>query len=147
MVPRQPLIAVLCRGERDVPKLTVRQQSLRDVFQDMARVSHEHRNGCRTGKIIVISANGKTARAVARGAERSDRNGIYLDEATRDRLGVSQGQEVEFTIREGGWFDEFLWAWHATNAMPRVGARLGVVSVLLGLAGLLLGALSFVPRH
>lgn len=127
-----------------MPLLKVKQQSMGDVFQDMARVSHEHRGGCRTGKVIVISANRKKARAVARGAKEFDRSGIYLDEATRDRLGVRQGEEVEFTICPGGWVDEFLWAWHATNAMPRVGARLGILSVVLGAGGLILGGLSVV---
>lgn len=127
-----------------MPKLTVMQQSMRDVFQDIARVSHEHRNGCKTGKVIVISTDGKTARAVARGAEAFDRNGIYLDEATRERLGVRQNREYDFTIRPGGWIDEFLWAWHASNAMPRVGARLGILSVGLGGLGLILGIASCV---
>jgi hypothetical protein len=123
-----------------MPLLTVRQLRLDDVFQDMARVALEHRPHTKAGKVIVIRAGGKTARALARGSPSGDSTSIYLDDATRDRLGVSSGDEVHFDIGPAGLWDEFLWGWQATNAVTRVGARLGVTSVALGFVGVILGA-------
>jgi hypothetical protein len=62
-----------------------------------------------------------------------------LDDATRDRLDVSSGQQVEFLIQKGRFWDEFIWGWQATNAVMRVGTRLGVISLILGIIGLALG--------
>jgi hypothetical protein len=125
-----------------MPRLTVRSMSLGDIFQDMVRVHLDHRPDARAGRVIVIRANGRVVRALARGAPANSKSTIHLDQATREKLDVSIKQEVEFTIEVGDPMDELLWAWNATNAMPRVAARLGVVSVALGLIGLILGIIS-----
>jgi hypothetical protein len=123
-----------------VPRLIVKQLHFEDVFQDMARLALEHRPHAKAGKVIVLKVGGRTARALARGAPGRDATSIYLDDATRDRLEVSAGQQVDLEIERGRFWDEFLWGWHATNAVTRVAARLGIVSVGLGLLGLVLGA-------
>ena len=125
-----------------MPRLIVKKLSLGDVFQDMARVDLEHRQHSKAGKVIVIKAHGKTAWALARGAPGRDSTSIFLDDATRDRLDLSAGDLVDFTITKAAFWDEFLWAWFATNASVRVAARLGVLSVILGFVGLALGAVA-----
>lgn len=125
-----------------MPRLTVKQLSLSDVFQDMARVELRHRLGSKAGKVIVLEARGKKARALARGAPGRDAASIYLDDATRDRLGLSSGEDVDFTITPGGFFDEFVWGWGATNAVTRVGTRLAVLSIALGVLGFILGTVA-----
>jgi hypothetical protein len=122
-----------------MPLLTVRQLQLNEVFQDMARVAFEHRPHSKAGKVIVLKARGMTARALARGAPGREPDSIYLDDATRDRLGLSVGEQVDFTISPGRFWDEFRWGFSATNAVHRVATRLGLISVGLGLLGLLLG--------
>ena len=122
-----------------MPRLLVKSLSLSDVFEDMARVALEHRPGSKAGKVIVIDSGGKRIRVLARGAPNNDRTAIYFDQASREQLGVSLRREVDFAIRAGRFWDEFLWAWNATNAMPRVAARLGIISVILGCLGLMLG--------
>lgn len=125
-----------------MPVLEVRQLPLEEVFQDMARVAFEHRRHSKAGRVIVLKANGKTARALARGARGRDQNTISLDDATRDRLSVSSGEKIDFTIERARIWDEFMWGWEATNAVTRVGTRLGVLSVSLGLLGLVLGGVA-----
>ena len=125
-----------------MPRLTVKQQSLSDIFEDMARLHLDHRPGALAGRVIVIEANGRKVRAIARGSPNYRRDTIHLDSAMRQRLQVKLSDEVDFTIRVGGWRDEVAWAWHATNAMPRIAIRLAVLSVALGTAGLVLGGIS-----
>ena len=60
---------------------------------------------------------------------------IHLDEKTRQALGLEEGREAEFTVRKVGWPGQFLWAWRAADPAYRIAARLGLLSVLLGLAG------------
>jgi threonine dehydrogenase-like Zn-dependent dehydrogenase len=127
-----------------VPKLKVYHLALEEVFQDMARLVFEHRPHSKAGKVIVLKANNRKARAIARGAPGRDANGIYLDDVIRDRLALRSGDEVDFTIERAGLWDEFVWGWQATNAVTRVGSRLGIIGLALGIAGLLLGIWSVV---
>lgn len=120
-------------------RLMVRQVAFDEVFQDMARLAYKHRPHSKAGKIIVLKVGQKTARAMARGAPGADPNSIYLDDALRERLGVSSGERTEFTIDAGSLWDEFVWGWQATNPVTRVGSRLGICGLGLGLAALVLG--------
>lgn len=122
--------------------LTVKSLTREDVFGDMARVHQSHRPGTKAGDVIVIWACGRHVQALARGAPANNRTSIYLDMATRDRLGIKLSQEVDFTIGKADFLDEILWAWTATDAMPRIAARLGVLSIVLGIVGLILGIIS-----
>lgn len=60
----------------------------------------------------------------------------------RRKLGVRLNVPAEFVFDEANLWDECVWAWSATDAMPRVAARLGAISVGLGGVGLLLGLIS-----
>ena len=122
--------------------LTVKSLSRDDVFGDMVRIHQSHRPGTRAGDVIVVWARGRHVRALARGAPANNKTAIYLDMSTRGRLGVRLGEEVEFDITEADFMDEMLWALSATDAMPRIAARLGVLSFVLGLLGLVLGLIS-----
>lgn len=125
--------------------LKVRSASVDDVMGDFARVHIDHRPFSRAGGVIVIRQDKSKAkvRLVARGLSRGMKKGeIAMDSASRQRLQIKQGQTYNFTFEEAGWWDGLLWAWHATDAMPRIAARLGVVSVGLGLVGAILGGWS-----
>jgi hypothetical protein len=126
-------------------ELEVVEANLRDVFSDVARLHIDHRPFARAGQIIVIICGDKTAYAVARGPANIKKNQIALDSSTREKLCVKPCQKLNFVIKRASWIDEFRWAWGVTDAMPRVAARLGVVSLILGLIGLVLGALSLWP--
>lgn len=124
-------------------KLTVIEAALEDVFSDIARLHLDHRPGAEAGKIIMLTVGGKTAYAVARGLRSGTSKGqIALDSAMRERLDVKANQVYEFEIKPAGFWGSVCWAWHSTDAMPRVAARLGAISVGLGVLGVLLGLFS-----
>jgi hypothetical protein len=115
-------------------------------MSDMARFHNKHRTFggvlLRAGRVVVLKVENRKTRVVARGPACVKDGEISLDSATRERLGVETGTTALFQIQKANLIDEFLWAWNATDAMPRVGARLGAISVILGFLGVALGALS-----
>jgi len=124
-----------------MPVLKVHQVELDEVFEDMARVAYEHRPHSKTGRIIVLKVGNKVARVMARGAPGRDQKSIYIDDATRERLGLSTGREANFTILPARFWDEFVWAWQATNPVTRVAGRLGIIALGLGAVGILAAVL------
>ena len=126
--------------------LSVIEAPLRDVMSDVARFDREHRTFggvlLRAGRVVVLKVGDKTAYVVARGPTGVTKGQISLDSATRDKLKVKAGSKADFVIKKANLLDDFRWAWDATDAMPRVAARLGAISVLLGTVGFGLGILS-----
>lgn len=136
----------MARKQNTDVKLCVKQSRLADVMADIARFDNSHRTFdgelVRAGRVVVLKTNNRIARVVARGPAGVSQNEISLSSEIRDRLGLSSNKEALFTIAKANWIDDFLWAWGATDAMPRIAARLGVISVVLGLTGLILGIVS-----
>jgi len=123
-------------------KLTIVAANNEDVFHDMARVDVKHRPGTKAGQIVKVTIGNKNAFLVARGAPSRQKNSLSLDSATRTKLGVSKNNEYDVDISPAGFFGQLNWAWQATDAMPRIAARLAVLSVILGLVGFALGLIS-----
>ena len=118
----------------------VHQVNRDDVFHDMVRVHRSHRRGIRTGRLCLVSANGsKSIIAIARNSLRNDTKGIWLDNAQRHELGVKAGHEADFNIVRAPWYHEFLWVWRASDPVNRTAGRLGIVSLGLGIIGVVLG--------
>lgn len=129
-------------GSNELIELTVQQIDWEDVFHDMVRVHYNHRPFAKAGAVIVVEHGGKKARLVARGVPKNSRSAIWLDLRSREQLGLKPNTQASFTFKKASLCDEFRWAWSATDAMPRIAARLALISVGLGLLGGLLGALS-----
>ena len=123
-------------------KLTVHQVPKSDVFSDSVRVHYSHRPEVAAGRIMRVCANGKVIRAVARSAIKNDRGGVWLDDAMRKYLGVRDDKEADFEFKPPTVWDEWIWAWHASNAVTRVAARISLISLFLGVLGLVLGVWS-----
>ena len=124
-------------------KLIVTEATRDDVFGDIARLHLDHRPTAKAGKIILLKVGGKRVYAVARGLRsRTDKKNIALESAMRERLDVKPGQEYDFSIEAAGFWGSVCWAWNSTDAMPRVAARLGAISVGLGVVGFMLGLYS-----
>jgi hypothetical protein len=125
-------------------KLQVQMAAREDVYRDLARIPEGHRRG-RDGKTIIegsvckISAGSASTFALLRGCQVTDQPVILLDERTRNQLGLACGQSTEFEIKPVGLWGQFLWAWSASDPAYRIGARMAVVSVVLGFIGLVLG--------
>lgn len=129
-------------ADREPISLHVKQISREDVFHDIVRLHLDHRPFAKAGRVLVVEAKGRCIRAVARGAPKNDKTGIWLDLEARKKLGLPAKGAEQFTFRKASLLDEVLWAWSATDAMPRIAARLGVVSVGLGAVGVILGVWS-----
>lgn len=131
-------------GASKTVTLRVRTAALDDVHRDLARLHRDHRPGTRAGDVIVIRVDDKVARAVARGplTKRQAGDEIVLDLRLRDLLGVQPNERRQFQISKGNTLDALKWAWHATDAMTRMMARLAVLSVALGAVGMFLGFIS-----
>ena len=127
---------------KDPITLTVRQVEREDVFHDVVRVHLDHRPFAQAGTVVVVGHAGREVRLVARGAPKRDKTGVWLDLRSREKLGLKPNEQAPITFKQATICDEFKWAWSATDAMPRIAARLGLLSVGLGLLGVLLGALS-----
>ena len=67
---------------------------------------------------------------------------IFLNGKARRKLSLKLNESAEIEIKHGNYIDDLIWAWNANNTMPRIAARLAVLSVVLGLFGLLLGFIS-----
>jgi len=130
------------RTRGSIMMLKVHQVTKEEVFGDLVRVSYSHRPNTRAGQIIRVSANGRTVRAVARGAPSNNTSGIWLDDALRQRLGLQSRQAADFRFSRANLWDEFVWAWRASNPVTRVAARISLISGLLGLVSVFLGLLS-----
>ena len=124
--------------------LEVVDATLGDVFGDLARVHFDHRLHSKAGKIIKLSVEGRSVYAVARGLRAGmTKDKISLDSALREQLGVKPKIYYDFEIDRANWIGGIVWAWRSTNPVPRVAARLGAISVAVGVLGLIISLVSF----
>jgi hypothetical protein len=123
-------------------ELTILNAPLRDVMSDIVRLDLCHRPFARAGSVIAIRHQDKRVLAVARGPAGVGKTGISLDSATRAKLEVKLNTTAKLIFEKASFWDELVWAWSATDAMPRIAARLGAISVILGAIGLILGIVS-----
>jgi hypothetical protein len=129
-------------------KLTVKKISKEDVFGDTARVSEEYRKtpsgkDIKSGTVCKIKVNGRSAYAVIRGTPDEITQNIYMDDYLRKDLGVEPGEAHDFKFHPTSVFGSIAWTWKATDPVYRVASRLSVLSLALGILGLILGALPF----
>lgn len=116
----------------------------------MARVSERYRvtadgKSIKAGKICVVRTTVKKAILNLRGlsSRKGEEQKIEIDEQGREVLGVETGKEYCFSFEEANFFDEWKWEWSASDAGYRVAARLGLISVGLGVIGIIFAVLSF----
>lgn len=121
--------------------LKVMRAQMDDVFGDIVRVHISHRP-VYAGDILKVSVNGNTILAIARNTQNNERDVIRLDDALRRRLRVDPDETHAFRLSAANSWDQFMWAWRATNPVNRIAARLAGLSLALGVAGILLGLLS-----
>ncbi|MBI5886728.1 MAG: hypothetical protein HZB85_09155 [Deltaproteobacteria bacterium] len=127
-------------------KLIVHQVDKEDVYRDIVRIPEVYRldaSGSKIseGTVCKITANGQSSFAILRGLKNETRKVIRVDGKLRDKLKIKDkdGEEVRFDFKKVGLCGEFMWAWDASDPAYRVAARLALLSVILGLLGLMLG--------
>src|SRR5262245_54788492 len=123
-------------------KLEVLKIAEEDIYKDFVRIPQEHRGQIAEGRVCELRVGHECIRRAVRGYLHDASAAIRMDEFTRSRLRLTPGKPVEFVIREVGWIGQFLWAWNASDPVPRIAARLGILSVVLGAVGLVLGIIA-----
>jgi len=120
-----------------------------DVYRDIARIPEQFRQTLDgktlpEGEVCKITTQGtrRTAFVILRGKEDSQDPVVWLDERTRNRLGLLPGDTVCLEMRTVGLYGQWKWAWSSSDPAYRVNARLALLSVVLGGVGVLLGIVS-----
>jgi hypothetical protein len=113
-----------------------------DVFRDIARIPRKDRGDIREGSICAVSVNGQQKLLIVRGVEDTLSPGIMLDATTREAMGnLQDGMTYDFTVTKSGIWQQVRWACTVADPGARIAAWIGVTSVILGLAGLVLGVI------
>lgn len=84
-----------------------------------------------------MMTHGKTAYVVALGHE-DQPDVIKLDYDLRMMLGLQPDQTIRIEVKKCGWFGTFRWYLSARDPQVRVSAWLAIISVALGLFGIIL---------
>src|SRR4051812_40593388 len=128
-------------------KLVIRPAALEDVYRDIVRVPEtfrldKNKGVIPEGSVCKVCSPVSSSYAIARGLGNSPQPVIQMDERLRNILRVSVDQEVEIRLKVVGLWGQFAWAWIASDPAYRVAARLGLLSLILGVFGLVLGLIS-----
>ena len=130
-------------------RLTIRDMPLHDCWKDMARIPGAYRGKGRTrihrNTICKVSIGDRHKLLIIRGWDRSDA-AIALDSSTRDDLGVHAGRTYEVEIHPVHWLGYWRWAWEAADPSNRIPAQISIISLVLGIIGLILGCAPLIYR-
>ena len=131
--------------------LEIHQAKHEETYRDIVRIPEDLRidsAGKRIdeGRICKIKTGPKTAYVIVRGVKNFELEGspahvhgrcIHMDEVTRQRLDVDKTRSARFDLEPVGWWGQFRWAWSATEIGYRVSSRLGLLGLVLGLVAFL----------
>jgi hypothetical protein len=124
--------------------LTVRQLPTEDIYKDLFRIPEHFRTDPEGRPILEstickVSTGDRSILLWARGATGETKQVLRIDDKTRNALGVAWNSEHDFSLQPVGWLGHVKWACRASDQVTRIAAWLGVLSVILGLLGLILG--------
>lgn len=133
-------------------KLEVHSAMDSDTYLDYARVPREYRKD-RHGQPIERGAvcrvycaeTGREAFVILHGLDPGEGQTIRIDEHVRQKLNVKNHHAYDFDLREADFCGEVWWALHATDMRFRFPAKISLVSLALGLLGLVIAVLG--ARH
>jgi hypothetical protein len=128
-------------------KLKVVAADRDDIYKDIIRIPEPFRKDNRErtipeGKLCKVRVMNKSVAAILRGYKNSTEAIIALDEIQRNRLGISVDEDVEIDINVIGIIGEFQWAYRASEPAYRIAGKMGLLSLTLGILGLLLSLFS-----
>src|SRR5580698_9493238 len=123
--------------------LTVAEMPIDDCWKDMARIPGVFRvdeKGKRIHRSTICKVRiGDKQKLLAIRGLPSREPEILLDSSTRGDFGVSLGQECTVELHPVGWLGYWRWAWNAADPGYRVPAQISVISLILGVIGLIIG--------
>jgi hypothetical protein len=134
----------------ELEKLKVHEMPVEDCWKDMARIPKDHRidvrgKHIRRAKICKVTVGEKHKLLAVRGCPEPDAR-ILLDSPTRSELGMRVGESYTVELRPVWWLGYLRWAWGAADPAYRVPAQISLVSLVLGVIGLLLGVLPLLTK-
>lgn len=124
--------------------LEVHQLREEDVYKDIVRIPELHRKDAggariKESSICRITVDGSRSTLVSvRGQQGENRPLIRMDDKTRNDLGITGKKDCDFQLETVGWWGQFWWAWAASDPTPRIAARMGLLSLGLGVLSILL---------
>jgi hypothetical protein len=125
-------------------RLEVKDISTHDMYLDMARIPRRYRQ-TRQGQLISSGAvcriycakTGKECFVIARGLT-SNLPRIRIDYHVRQRLGVVPDETYDFDLKEADFCGQVYWALHATDTQYSFAAKVSLISLVLGVLGLVI---------
>jgi len=128
-------------------RLTVEDANKGDLYKDIVRIYWRERGKRnRIGAIVAISVDGGPRRFFSlRGLPDEDAGKIRFDHVARTELRLKTGEQHDFAIEETNPWQKLKWAIHATDPVARIATWIAVWSAILGIFGLILGAISVWP--
>jgi hypothetical protein len=129
--------------------LTIHELPVADCWKDMARIPKDYRrtesgDRIKRNTICKVTIGRKSKKLALRGSPVKEAQ-ILLDSPTRHELEVQVGQSYDVKIQRVRWLGYWQWAWSAADPSYRLTAQISLISLALGVIGLLLGALSLWP--
>ena len=86
-----------------------------DLYRDRIRLHRHFRGGIRVGRICRLATPYRSTLVEVRGKVGDPKEVIYMDQATRQRLGLVIGSVEEFSLQPAGWLRQFIWAANASD--------------------------------
>lgn len=126
---------------RPVHRLTTLEAYQDDVYRDVARVYKPDRDNIPEGSICKITDldTGKNALFALRGLPEGLKDHIMMDAYGRERLGIDHQCCHRFQFQKVGPLAAVKWACSAAEPGARIAAWIGVWSLFLGAAGIVIG--------
>ena len=138
-------------------RLVVHKQLKGDVYRDIVRITENYRRDSQDrlvpeGTVVKLIVSNGASRTVfvwlrgMKGVEGETEPWIRMDDKTRNDLGVDRGQKYDFRIERVNICGRLRWALGSSDPALRVAVQLGVVSVVLGVLGLVVAIVSISCR-
>lgn len=133
-------------------KFKISPSGKEDIYRDIVRVPEQYRRDKKgaiipEGSVCKLTVAGRTVYVIVRGNIETIEPTIRMDERLRNLLMVDNHDVVEVQIARTRLWGQFLWAWNASDPAYRVAAKMALLSVALGLIGLVTGVISLVGRR
>ena len=122
-------------------KLLVKGLGSSDTSQDIVRIHYNNRKGIPRHSVIELEFNGRKKNVVVLGHDGNPFD-ILMDIDLRDHFGVAKDSEYEFDFKLAGFCGKATYLLRATAPSTFIPAWLSVVSLGLGLLGVVIGVIS-----
>ena len=127
-----------------MPKLHVEGPQASEAGRWLVRLNIKHRAGVERygGARLTNNANGKALDALLLGHDRDD--AIFMPYDIRERLGITKGGELDFSLRKIGLWGSLRWYVRSPDPAVSIPAWIAVIGLALAIVGLVLTALPLI---